>query len=162
MSYSTPCSYLHLLNHWSQLPGVGLFVIHNASRHIVKDVKSETLQQNIHICSSDDFISVVLFLSVFCMSLSSGWFWMQCTDLGFHLSVSRVVRGYLSNKNRLLQNTKNGLQQLDTAVTALNQGQDRDALLQAHNTAFCLPFRFQYQPHEGDQVTNQTRIIAVQ
>ncbi|XP_056590013.1 SLIT-ROBO Rho GTPase-activating protein 3 isoform X3 [Triplophysa dalaica] len=77
---------------------------------------------------------------------------IDCTDLGFHLSVSRVVRGYLSNKNRLLQNTKNGLQQLDTAVTALNQGQDRDALLQAHNTAFCLPFRFQYQPHEGDQV----------
>ncbi|KAA0706978.1 SLIT-ROBO Rho GTPase-activating protein 3 [Triplophysa tibetana] len=77
---------------------------------------------------------------------------IDCTDLGYHLSVSRVVRGYLSNKNRLLQNTKNGLQQLDTAVTALNQGQDRDALLQAHNTAFCLPFRFQYQPHEGDQV----------
>ncbi len=47
---------------------------------------------------------------------------------------------------------KNGLQQLDTAVTGLNQGQDRDALLQAHNTAFCLPFRFQHQPHEGDQV----------
>ncbi|KAI7794008.1 SLIT-ROBO Rho GTPase-activating protein 3 isoform X1 [Triplophysa rosa] len=77
---------------------------------------------------------------------------IDCTDLGYHLSVSRVVRGYVSNKNRLVQNTKNGLQQLDTAVTALNQGQDRDALLQAHNTAFCLPFRFQYQPHEGDQV----------
>ncbi|XP_052449914.1 SLIT-ROBO Rho GTPase-activating protein 3 isoform X3 [Carassius gibelio] len=77
---------------------------------------------------------------------------IDCTDLGYHLSVSRVIRGYLSNRNRTVQNTKNGLQQLDTAVTGLNQGQDRDALLQAHNTAFCLPFRFQYQPHEGDQV----------
>lgn len=77
---------------------------------------------------------------------------IDCTDLGYHLSVSRVVRGYLSNKNRLVQNMKNGLQQLDAAVIALNQGQDRDALLQAHNIAFCLPFRFQYQPHEGDQV----------
>ncbi|XP_042606996.1 SLIT-ROBO Rho GTPase-activating protein 3-like isoform X2 [Cyprinus carpio] len=77
---------------------------------------------------------------------------IDCTDLGYHLSVSRVIRGYLSNRNRTVQNMKNGLQQLDTAVTGLNQGQDRDALLQAHNTAFCLPFRFQYQPHEGDQV----------
>ncbi|XP_059383578.1 SLIT-ROBO Rho GTPase-activating protein 3-like isoform X2 [Carassius carassius] len=77
---------------------------------------------------------------------------IDCTDLGYHLSVSRVIRGYLSYRNRTVQNMKNGLQQLDTAVTGLNQGQDRDALLQAHNTAFCLPFRFQYQPHEGDQV----------
>lgn len=77
---------------------------------------------------------------------------IDCTDLGYHLSVTRVIRGYLSNKNRIVQNMKNGLQQLDTAVTGLNQGQDRDSLLQAHNTAFCLPFRFQYQPHEGDQV----------
>ncbi|XP_056102396.1 SLIT-ROBO Rho GTPase-activating protein 3 isoform X3 [Rhinichthys klamathensis goyatoka] len=77
---------------------------------------------------------------------------IDCTDLGYHLSVSRVIRGYLSNRNRTLQNMKNGFQQLDTAVTGLNQSQDRDALLQAHNTAFCLPFRFQYQPHEGDQV----------
>ncbi|XP_077070472.1 SLIT-ROBO Rho GTPase-activating protein 3 isoform X2 [Siphateles boraxobius] len=77
---------------------------------------------------------------------------IDCSDLGYHLSVSRVIRGYLYNRNRTLQNMKNGFQQLDTAVTGLNQSQDRDALLQAHNTAFCLPFRFQYQPHEGDQV----------
>ncbi|XP_016409507.1 SLIT-ROBO Rho GTPase-activating protein 3-like isoform X2 [Sinocyclocheilus rhinocerous] len=77
---------------------------------------------------------------------------IDCTDLGYHLSVSRVIRGYLSNRNRTVQNMKNGLQQLDTAVTGLNQGQDRDALLQAHNMAFCLPLRFQHQPHEGDQV----------
>ncbi|KAI4888913.1 hypothetical protein NFI96_028871 [Prochilodus magdalenae] len=77
---------------------------------------------------------------------------IDCTDLGYHLSVSRVMRGYLSNKNRAQQNLKNGLQQLDSAINGLDQGQDRDALLQAHNSAFCLPFRFQHQPHEGDQV----------
>lgn len=95
-----------------------------------------------------------LYFSLFVFVSPSGWCWMQCTDLGYHLSVSRVIRGYLSNRNRTVQNMKNGLQQLDTAVTGLNQGQDRDALLQAHNTAFCLPFRFQHQPHEGDQVTH--------
>ncbi|XP_030624280.1 SLIT-ROBO Rho GTPase-activating protein 3 [Chanos chanos] len=77
---------------------------------------------------------------------------IDCTDLGYHLSVSRVMKSYLSNRFRAQQNLKNGLQQLETAVNSLDQGQDRDALLQAHNAAFCLPFRFQYLPHEGDQV----------
>ncbi|KAG7323087.1 hypothetical protein KOW79_012789 [Hemibagrus wyckioides] len=77
---------------------------------------------------------------------------IDCTDLGYHVSVTRVMRGYLSNRNRAQQNLKNGLQQLESAVSALDQGHDRDALLQAHNSAFCLPFHFQHQPHEGDQV----------
>ncbi|XP_062396724.1 SLIT-ROBO Rho GTPase-activating protein 3 isoform X1 [Sardina pilchardus] len=77
---------------------------------------------------------------------------IDCTDLGYHLILTRVMRGFLSHRHRMQQNLKNGLQQLDNAVTGLDQGQDRDALLQAHNAAFCLPFRFQYQPHEGDQV----------
>ncbi|XP_060794096.1 SLIT-ROBO Rho GTPase-activating protein 3 isoform X2 [Neoarius graeffei] len=77
---------------------------------------------------------------------------IDCTDLGYHLSVTRVMRGYLSNRNRAQQNLKNGLQQLESAVSAMDQGQDRDALLQAHNSAFCLPFRFQHLSHEGDQV----------
>ncbi|XP_053338228.1 SLIT-ROBO Rho GTPase-activating protein 3 isoform X1 [Clarias gariepinus] len=77
---------------------------------------------------------------------------IDCTDLGYHLSVTRVMRGYLANRNRGHQNLKNGLQQLENSVSALDQGHDRDALLQAHNAAFCLPFHFQHQPHEGDQV----------
>lgn len=77
---------------------------------------------------------------------------IDCTDLGYHLTLTRVMRGFLSHRHRMQQNLKNGLQQLDNAVSGLDQGQDRDALLQAHNSAFCLPFRFQYQPHEGDQV----------
>ncbi len=102
-----------------------------------------------------------LYFSLFVFFSPSGWCWVQCTDLGYHLSVSRVIRGYLSNRNRTVQNMKNGLQQLDTAVTGLNQGQDRDALLQAHNTAFCLPFRFQHQPHEGDQVMHKLHFINI-
>ncbi|XP_048878034.1 LOW QUALITY PROTEIN: SLIT-ROBO Rho GTPase-activating protein 3 [Brienomyrus brachyistius] len=77
---------------------------------------------------------------------------IDCTDLGYHLSLSRVLRGFLTSRYRAQQNLKTGLQQLDAAMTALNQAQDRDALLQAHNTTFCLPFRFQFQPHEGDPV----------
>ncbi|KAG7273991.1 hypothetical protein CRUP_011173 [Coryphaenoides rupestris] len=42
--------------------------------------------------------------------------------------------------------------QLEASVTSLDQGGDRDGLMQQHDASFCLPFRFSYHPHEGDQV----------
>ncbi|XP_045078060.1 SLIT-ROBO Rho GTPase-activating protein 3-like isoform X1 [Coregonus clupeaformis] len=77
---------------------------------------------------------------------------IDCTDLGFHLSLERVIRSYLASRGRVLKSEEAGLKQLEQEVTSLDQGGDRDALLQNHDTAFCLPFRFSYHPHEGDQV----------
>ncbi|XP_074537122.1 SLIT-ROBO Rho GTPase-activating protein 3-like [Halichoeres trimaculatus] len=77
---------------------------------------------------------------------------IDCCDLGFHLSVERVMRCYLASRLRIQKTEETGLRQLEAAVTSLDQGGDRDALLQQHDSAFCLPFRFNYHPHEGDQV----------
>ncbi|XP_070970488.1 rho GTPase-activating protein 4 isoform X3 [Oncorhynchus clarkii lewisi] len=77
---------------------------------------------------------------------------IDCTDLGFHLSLERVMKSYLASRGRVLKAEEAGLKQLEQEVTSLDQGGDRDALLQNHDTAFCLPFRFSYHPHEGDQV----------
>ncbi|XP_064778293.1 rho GTPase-activating protein 4-like isoform X2 [Oncorhynchus masou masou] len=77
---------------------------------------------------------------------------MDCSDIGYHLSLSRVLRSYLSSRSRAQQNLSGGLQQLHTAVSGLDQIQDRDNLLQTHTNTFCLPLRFHYLPHEGDQV----------
>uniref|UniRef100_A0A674NUA5 Rho GTPase activating protein 4 n=1 Tax=Takifugu rubripes TaxID=31033 RepID=A0A674NUA5_TAKRU len=77
---------------------------------------------------------------------------IDCCDLGFHLSVERVMKCYLTSRWRIQKTEETGLRQLESAVTSLDQGGDRDALLQQHDTAFCLPFRFNYHPHEGDQV----------
>ncbi|XP_044066259.1 SLIT-ROBO Rho GTPase-activating protein 3 isoform X2 [Siniperca chuatsi] len=77
---------------------------------------------------------------------------IDCCDLGFHLSVERVMRCYLASRWHIQKTEETGLKQLEAAVTSLDQGGDRDALLQQHDTAFCLPFRFNYHPHEGDQV----------
>lgn len=76
----------------------------------------------------------------------------QCCDLGFHLSMERVMKCYLASRWRIQKTEETGLKQLEAAVTSLDQGGDRDALLQQHDSAFCLPFRFNYHPHEGDQV----------
>ncbi|XP_034028063.1 SLIT-ROBO Rho GTPase-activating protein 3 isoform X2 [Thalassophryne amazonica] len=77
---------------------------------------------------------------------------IDCGDLGFHLSVDRVMRCYLASKWRIQKTEEVGLKQLEASVTSLDQSGDRDALLQQHDAAFCLPFRFSYHPHEGDQV----------
>lgn len=62
------------------------------------------------------------------------------------------MRCYLTSRWRIQKAEETGARQLEAAVTSLDQGGDRDALLQQHDTAFCLPFRFHYHPHEGDQV----------
>uniref|UniRef100_A0A3B4B9U0 Rho GTPase activating protein 4a n=1 Tax=Periophthalmus magnuspinnatus TaxID=409849 RepID=A0A3B4B9U0_9GOBI len=83
---------------------------------------------------------------------------IDCCDLGFHQSVERVMKCYLTNRWRILKTEESGLKQLETAVTSLDQSGDRDALLQQHDTAFCLPFRFNYHPHEGDQVSAESQV----
>ncbi|XP_020490994.1 SLIT-ROBO Rho GTPase-activating protein 3 isoform X2 [Labrus bergylta] len=77
---------------------------------------------------------------------------IDCCDLGFHLSLERMMRCYLASRWRIQKTEETGLRQLEAAVTSLDQGGDRDGLLQQHDSAFCLPFRFNYHPHEGDQV----------
>uniref|UniRef100_A0A9J8DKG0 Rho GTPase activating protein 4a n=1 Tax=Cyprinus carpio carpio TaxID=630221 RepID=A0A9J8DKG0_CYPCA len=75
-----------------------------------------------------------------------------CCDLGYHQSISKVFRFYLASRQWAQQNLSAGMKQLDTTVSELSQNQDRDTLMQANISAFCLPLRFQYQPYEGDQV----------
>uniref|UniRef100_A0A672LJN9 Rho GTPase-activating protein 4-like n=1 Tax=Sinocyclocheilus grahami TaxID=75366 RepID=A0A672LJN9_SINGR len=77
---------------------------------------------------------------------------IDCCDLGYHQSISKVFHFYLASRQWAQQNLSTGMQQLDTTVSELNQNQDRDTLMQANISTFCLPLRFQYQPYEGDQV----------
>ncbi|XP_055366519.1 SLIT-ROBO Rho GTPase-activating protein 3-like [Betta splendens] len=78
---------------------------------------------------------------------------IDCADVGYHVSLERVMQAYLSGRRRSQQNLGTGLQQLQDAVSGLDQGQDRDTLLQHHYNTFSMPLRFPYQPHEGDQVS---------
>ncbi|KAM7404684.1 hypothetical protein PAMP_012009 [Pampus punctatissimus] len=77
----------------------------------------------------------------------------KCADVGYHLSVGRVMQAFLSTRWQAQQNLSTGLQQVQGSVSELDQCQDRDTLLQDHNNSFCMPLRFPYQPHDGDQVS---------
>ncbi|KAM9344012.1 rho GTPase-activating protein 4-like isoform 2-T3 [Pholidichthys leucotaenia] len=78
---------------------------------------------------------------------------IDCADVGYHLSLGRVMQAYLSRRWQAQENLDTGLQQLQEAVSALDQSHDRDSLLQDHYNTFSMPLRFIYQPHDGDQVT---------
>lgn len=67
------------------------------------------------------------------------------------------MKCYLASRWRIQKTEETGLKQLEAAVTSLDQSGDRDALLQQHDAAFCLPFRFNYHPHEGDQVRGEKK-----
>ncbi|CAK6951409.1 rho GTPase-activating protein 4a [Scomber scombrus] len=78
---------------------------------------------------------------------------IDCADEGYHVSLGRVMQAYLSSRWRAQQNLSTGLQQLEGSVSELDQSRDRDTLLQDHYNTFCMPLRFPYQPHDGDQVS---------
>lgn len=78
---------------------------------------------------------------------------IDCADVGYHLSLGRVMQAYLSRRWRAQQNLSTGLQQLQETVSGLNQKQDRNTVLRDHHSTFCMPLRFPYQPHDGDQVS---------
>ncbi|XP_072306107.1 rho GTPase-activating protein 4-like isoform X1 [Eucyclogobius newberryi] len=78
---------------------------------------------------------------------------IDCADTGYHLTLSRVMQAFLSSRWRAQQNLTLGLEQLQGAVSGLDQSHDRDTLLQDHYNAFSMPLRFNYQPHDEDLVT---------
>ncbi|XP_041954216.1 rho GTPase-activating protein 4a isoform X1 [Alosa sapidissima] len=77
---------------------------------------------------------------------------IDTSDVGYHSWVSRVLRGFMSGQTRVQQSLGGQLQQLSDVVATLDQVKDRDTLLQAHDSTFCLPLSFKYLPHEGDPV----------
>ncbi|XP_043983985.1 rho GTPase-activating protein 4a [Gambusia affinis] len=78
---------------------------------------------------------------------------IDCADVGYHFSLGRVMKAYLTRQSWAQQNLSSGLQQLQEAMAGLDQSRDRDALLQDHDNTFSMPLRFPYQPHEEDQIS---------
>ncbi|KAG7257572.1 hypothetical protein CRUP_017319 [Coryphaenoides rupestris] len=79
---------------------------------------------------------------------------IDCCDLGYHSSLSRALRTYLSAELSLEASRRAGLEVLEGAVEGLDPARDRQRLLGLYPTAFCPPARFSFQAHMGD-VVNQ-------
>ncbi|XP_059994255.1 rho GTPase-activating protein 4 isoform X4 [Lagenorhynchus albirostris] len=77
---------------------------------------------------------------------------MDCCDTGFHLALGQVLRSYTAAESRTQASQLQGLGSLEEVVEALDPPGDKAKVLEVHAAAFCPPLRFDYQPHEGDEV----------
>ncbi|XP_055016348.1 SLIT-ROBO Rho GTPase-activating protein 3-like isoform X1 [Boleophthalmus pectinirostris] len=77
---------------------------------------------------------------------------IDCCDLGYHASLARTLRTYLSAEYSLETSRHEGLDQLEGAVDAMDIRGDKLKFMDMHSQIFCPPARFDYQPHMGDEV----------
>lgn len=83
----------------------------------------------------------------------SNFFLGQCCDLGYHASLARTMRTYLSAEYSLETSRHEGLDLLEGAVDAMDIRGDKLRFMDTHSQIFCPPARFDYQPHMGDEVS---------
>ncbi|XP_077386899.1 SLIT-ROBO Rho GTPase-activating protein 3-like isoform X2 [Festucalex cinctus] len=77
---------------------------------------------------------------------------IDCCDMGYHASLTRTLRTYLSAEYSLETSRHEGLDVLEGAVDAMDLRGDKHKFMDAHSQMFCPPARFDYQPHMGDEV----------
>lgn len=77
---------------------------------------------------------------------------IDCCDLGYHASLARTMRTYLSAEYSLETSRHEGLDLLEGAVDAMDIRGDKLRFMDTHSQIFCPPARFDYQPHMGDEV----------
>ncbi|XP_041800741.1 SLIT-ROBO Rho GTPase-activating protein 3-like isoform X2 [Chelmon rostratus] len=77
---------------------------------------------------------------------------IDCCDLGYHASLARTLRTYLSAEYSLETSRHEGLDLLEGAVDAMDIRGDKLKFMDTHSQIFCPPACFDYQPHMGDEV----------
>ncbi|CAH2312721.1 SLIT-ROBO Rho GTPase-activating 3 isoform X2 [Pelobates cultripes] len=77
---------------------------------------------------------------------------IDCCDLGFHASLARTFRTYLSAEYNLETSRHEGLDIIENAVDNLDARSDKHKIMDLYNQVFCPPLKFDYQPHMGDEV----------
>ncbi|XP_055773452.1 SLIT-ROBO Rho GTPase-activating protein 2-like isoform X1 [Salvelinus fontinalis] len=75
---------------------------------------------------------------------------IDCCDLGYHASLHRALRTYLSAEMNVEASKHSGLEGLEGAVESLEPNGDKQRLMETYNNVFCPPMRFDFQSHMGD------------
>ncbi|XP_015226656.1 SLIT-ROBO Rho GTPase-activating protein 1 isoform X2 [Cyprinodon tularosa] len=81
---------------------------------------------------------------------------IDCCDLGYHASLNRALRTYLSAEYNLETSRHEGLDIIENAVDSLDPRSDRQRFMEMYPTAFCPPTKFEFQSHMGDEVCHIT------
>ncbi|XP_068450385.1 SLIT-ROBO Rho GTPase-activating protein 2 isoform X4 [Clinocottus analis] len=75
---------------------------------------------------------------------------IDCCDLGYHASLHRALRTYLSAEQNVETSKHSGLETLEGASESLEANGDKQKLMETYNNVFCPPARFDFQSHMGD------------
>uniref|UniRef100_A0A669EVS0 SLIT-ROBO Rho GTPase activating protein 2 n=1 Tax=Oreochromis niloticus TaxID=8128 RepID=A0A669EVS0_ORENI len=75
---------------------------------------------------------------------------IDCCDLGYHASLHRALRTYLSAEQNVETSKQTGLGALEGATESLEANGDKQKLMETYNNVFCPPARFDFQSHMGD------------
>ncbi|KAJ8265126.1 hypothetical protein COCON_G00142250 [Conger conger] len=78
---------------------------------------------------------------------------IDCCDLGYHASLNRAVRTYLSAEYNVETSKHSGLETIENAADNLEASGDKQRLMESYNNVFCPPMRFEFQSHMGDTVS---------
>uniref|UniRef100_A0A671LPH2 SLIT-ROBO Rho GTPase-activating protein 1 n=1 Tax=Sinocyclocheilus anshuiensis TaxID=1608454 RepID=A0A671LPH2_9TELE len=77
---------------------------------------------------------------------------IDCCDLGYHASLNRALRTYLSAEFNVETSKHSGLETIENAAENLEANADKQRLMETYNNVFCPPMRFDFQSHMGDMV----------
>ncbi|XP_066559375.1 SLIT-ROBO Rho GTPase-activating protein 2 isoform X6 [Amia ocellicauda] len=77
---------------------------------------------------------------------------IDCCDLGYHASLNRALRTYLSAEFNVESSKHGGLETIENAAENLDANMDKQRLMEMYNNVFCPPMRFDFQSHMGDSV----------
>lgn len=72
--------------------------------------------------------------------------------MGFHASLARTFRTYLSAEYNLETSRHEGLDVIENAVDNLDSRSDKHTVMDMCSQVFCPPLKFEFQPHMGDEV----------
>ncbi|XP_077458459.1 SLIT-ROBO Rho GTPase-activating protein 2 isoform X1 [Stigmatopora argus] len=75
---------------------------------------------------------------------------IDCCDLGYHASLHRALRTYLSAEQNVEVSKHTGLETMEGAAEILEPNGDKQKLMETYNNVFCPPARFDFQSHMGD------------
>ncbi|XP_041051285.1 SLIT-ROBO Rho GTPase-activating protein 2 isoform X4 [Carcharodon carcharias] len=79
---------------------------------------------------------------------------LDCCDLGYHAGMNRAMRTFLSAEVNVEQSKHEGLEIIENAIDSLDASNDKQRLMELYHTVFCLPPKFDFQPHMGDGVSH--------
>ncbi|XP_018432332.1 PREDICTED: SLIT-ROBO Rho GTPase-activating protein 2 [Nanorana parkeri] len=78
---------------------------------------------------------------------------IDCCDLGYHSSLHRALRTFLSAEFNLQHSKQEGLETLENATENLDATADKQRLMETSNNVFCPPTKFEFHPHMGDTIS---------